>query len=168
MGLGAVDDVRNLLVIDGQAFARLGEVSLLGGLDVAGSKLRYAVIIGGLQAAQQGAVAAIPGGLRRQNGRHIVLAIRIPFTVQVAHSGGFAQLIAQLVLAGKRWAGGIRAEFAGGVDAEVFGLGNLEAVLIGARYFLEPGGGAILGDVPRQASAGGRSGEGLRFRSGGF
>ena len=88
--------------------------------------------------------------------------------MQVAHSGGFAQLIAQLVLAGKRWAVGIRAEFAGGVDAQVFGLGNLEAVLFRARYFLEPSGGAILGDVPRQASAGGRSGEGLRFRSGGF
>jgi len=39
-------------------------------------------------------------------------------------------------------------------------------VLFGARYFLEPGGGAILGDVPRQASAGGRSGEGLWLSGG--
>ena len=50
--LSAFNDVWNLLVIDGQAFARLGEVGLLGGFYVAVIKLRYAVVIGGLQATE--------------------------------------------------------------------------------------------------------------------
>ena len=46
--LGAVHHMRYLLIIDGQALARLGQVGLLGGLNIAGGQLRHAVIIGGL------------------------------------------------------------------------------------------------------------------------